>query len=200
MTACDGGVPRRSVRPSGFTLLELVLAMAVVLVLFFLSTAAYSRFIESTAIDGGAQLVSDALTEARQDAVTQNDTVEVRLYAAPGGNAYDALQLHWHQADGATPAAAPVILLPPTAVIDATAAHLALVTTHPDAPAADPADPRFDAGTLCFHFLPDGSTDLAAQGMVTIRAASQSNPAKFPANWACLEIDPLTGRTQVYRP
>jgi hypothetical protein len=177
-----------------------VLALAVTLILVFLSVMAYSRFIESTAIDGGAQMVNDTLIEARQDAVTQNNTVEVRLYAAAGGNAYDVLQLHWHDADGTTPAAAPAVMLPPGAVIDATAAHLAVATTHADAPATDPTDPRFNAQTLCFHFLPDGSTDLAAAGMVTVRAASQSNAAKFPANWACIQIDPLTGRTQVYRP
>ena len=156
-------MPRRRLLPLGFTLLELVLALAVSLVLVCLSVVAYTRFIESAAIDSGASMVTDALTEARQDAVTQNNTVEVRLYAAPSGNAYDALQLHGHNADGTTPALAPAIVLPSAAVIDATPAHLALGTTHQDAPASDPADPRFNAATLCFHFLPDGSTDLAQQ-------------------------------------
>jgi uncharacterized protein (TIGR02596 family) len=199
-SACDGGVPRRSVHPPGFTVLEVVLALVIAAILICLSVAGYTRFIEATAIDGAAQMVNDVLTEARQDAVTQNKTVEVRLYAASGGNAYDALQLHWVDSDGTMPAAAPAVILPHAAVIDATPAHLTVATTHPDAPAADPADPRFNAQTLCFHFLPDGSTDLAAEGMVTVRAATQSNAEKFPANWACLQIDPLTGRTQVYRP
>jgi uncharacterized protein (TIGR02596 family) len=180
--------------------LELILAMTVAALLICLSVAGYTRFIEATAIDGAAQMVNDVLTEARQDAVTQNKTVEVRLYAASDGNAYNALQLHWVESDGTMAAAAPAVILPQAAVIDATPGHLAVATTHPDAPAADPTDPRFNAQTLCFHFLPDGSTDLAAEGMVTIRAATQSSAAKFPSNWACLQIDPLTGRTQVYRP
>jgi len=195
-------VPRRHVSPFGFTLLELIVAMGISLVLVCLSVVGYTRFIESTAIDSGASMVNDALTEARQDAVTQNNMVEVRFYAATAGNAYDALQLRWHNTDGTTPAAAPAIVLPTAAVIDATTIHSSLVTTNTEAPASDATDPRLNALTRCFHFLPDGSTDLAATGkwMVTIRALSQSNPANFPANWACVEIDPLTGRTQVYRP
>jgi uncharacterized protein (TIGR02596 family) len=202
MTACDGCVPRRSARPSGFTLLEILLATTAVMVLLCLAVAGYTRFIEATAIGGAAQMVSDALTEARQDAVTQNGTIEVRLYAAPAGNGYDVLQLRWHDADGTTPPAAPAILLPTEAVIDATTVHSSLVTTNSQTPAPDATDPRLNALTRCFHFLPDCSTDLAATGQwtLTVRAASQSNPANFPANWACVEVDPVTGRTQVYRP
>jgi hypothetical protein len=35
---------------------------------------------------------------------------------------------------------------------------------------------------------------------MTVRAANQSDPAHFPANWACVAIDATTGRTQIYRP
>ena len=193
-------MPRRCACLSGLTLLELVLAMEIATFLACLSISTYTHFIDSTAIDGGAQTVSDALTEARQDAVTQNNTIEVRLYAAPDGKAYDALQLRWHNADGTMPAVAPVAILPAEAVIDATPSHLVLTTIRDDAPTTDPSDPRFNSATRCFHFLPDGSTDLATTGMVTIRAATQSDPTKFPANWACIEVDSMTGRTQVYRP
>lgn len=193
---------QRRFAPSGFTLLEVLTATVLVMLLLYLSVAGYSHFIESAAITSSAQMVGDALAEARQDAVTQNGTVEVRLYAVPGANAYNALQLRWHTTTGSTPPVAAAILLPTGAVIDATPTHSSLVTTNTQTPESDTTDPRLDARTRCFHFLPDGSTDLAATGpwMLTIRAASQSNPAKFPANWACVEVDPATGRTQVYRP
>lgn len=196
------GVPRRFVSSSGFTLLEIVLALAVALILVCLSVFGYTRVIESAAVESGGSLVDDAFTEARQDAVTQNNTVEVRLYAAADGKIYDALQLRWHDTDGTTPAIAPVVFLPSAAVIDATTLHSSLVTTNAEAPAADATDPRLNHFTRCFHFLSDGSTDLAVPGpwMVTIRAASQSDPAHFPANWVCVEVDPQTGRSQIYRP
>jgi uncharacterized protein (TIGR02596 family) len=202
MTYCDGGVSRRSACPSGFTLLEVVLALAVSLILVCLSVMGYTRVIEAAAVESAGSLVSDTLTEARQDAVTQNNTVEVRFYAAPSGTAFDALQLRWHNTDGTTPAVAAALLLPTAAVIDATPVHSSLVTTNTQTPAVDATDPRLNNLTRCFHFLPDGSTDLAATGqwMVTIRAAAQSDPAHFPANWACVTVDPQTGRMQVYRP
>jgi uncharacterized protein (TIGR02596 family) len=203
--AFDGRVtslPRRSERAlRGFSLLEVMLASALVLLLFFLAFTAFARVMESAAIDAGAQSVNDLLAEARQDAVAQNTTVEVRVYALPGTpTAYGSLQL-WNKAAVTSPLLQPLIL-PAAAVIDATPAHSSLVTTNSQTPAPDAGDSRLNALTRDFHFLPDGSTDLASTGkwMLTLRAASKSNPANFPANWACIELDPVTGRTQIYRP
>ena len=195
------GVSRR-VRASGFTLLEILVTMTVALLLLYLAMAGFSRLIESNAIDGGAQMISDCLAEARQDALTQNTTVEVRIYAAAAGNGFSTLQLHAHHADGSTPAIGPPVYLPLNAVIDATAAHSSLVTTNAQMPASDPGDSRLTPQTRCFHFLPNGSTDLAStsQWTLTVRAVSQSDPDHFPANWACVTLDPVTGRAQVYRP
>jgi uncharacterized protein (TIGR02596 family) len=200
VTRLSGRAHRSS---SGFSLLELVLAMVVALLLFSLAFAGYSRLAESAAIDAGAQGVNDLLTEARQDAIAQNTSVEVRIYALPGApTAYGSLQLRWIEANGTTPPAAPALILPVLVVVDATPVHSSLVTANSQTPVADPTDPRLNALTRCFHFLPDGSTDLASTGkwLLTLRAASRSDPANFPANWACLEVDPVTGRTQIYRP
>ncbi len=195
------GVSRRT-RASGFTLLEILVTMTVALLLLYLALAGFTRLIESNAIDGGAQTIIDCLAEARQDALAQNMTVEVRLYAAAIGNGYSVLQLHAHNADGTTPAISPPVILPTNVVIDATAAHSSLVTTNAQTPAPDPGDSRLTPQTRCFHFLPNGSTDLASTGQwtLTVRAESQSDPARFPANWACVTLDPVTGRPQVYRP
>jgi uncharacterized protein (TIGR02596 family) len=201
MTDCIEDMLRR-IRPPGFTLLEILLAMTVALLLLYLAMVGFSRLIESSAIDGSAQMVSDCLAEARQDAVTQNTAVEIRVYAAATGSGYGALQLHWHNADGTTPAISPLVILPTNAVIDATAAHSSLVTTNTETPALDPGDSRLDTQTRCFHFLPNGSTDLAtgSQWTLTVRALSQSDPTHFPSNWACVTLDPVTGRAQIYRP
>ena len=192
----------RRIRPPGFTLLEILLALTVALLLLYVAMAGFSRAIDSSAIDNGAQLVSDCLAEARQDAVAQNTTVEVRLYAVASGGGYGTLQLHWHNTDGTTPAISPPVILAANAVIDDTAAHSSLVTTNVEAPAPDPSDSRLTVQTRCFHFLPNGSTDLAttSQWTLTVRALSQSDPNHFPSNWACVTLDPVTGRAQVYRP
>ena len=184
-----------------FSLLELVLVMALALAVGFLALGGFSRIIEGGAINTGTQMVADCLAEGRQDALAQNMPVEVRLYAKSSAG-YDALQLRWREPDGTTPPAAMAVILPSAAAIDATVAHSTLVTTNTAQPAPDSTDPRLNARTRCFYFLPDGSTNLAAgvSWTLTVRAATQSNPAQFPSNWACLALDPATGRAQLYRP
>jgi len=151
-------------------------------------------------------MLSDALTEGRTDAVAQNTTVEVRIYDLPpqpgAAPVYDALQLHWLKADGTTPPVARPTLLSAWVVIDATAAHSPLIAANPQTATSDASDTRLNSGTRVFHFLPDGSTDLnpATNWFMTVRAATQSDPAHFPANWACVQVDPTTGRPQIYRP
>jgi uncharacterized protein (TIGR02596 family) len=197
--ADDGRVPPRA----AFSLLELLLVLAVVATLVYFGISGFSRAIEGSAVTVGAGMVRDCLAEARQDAVAQNTTVEVRIYSLPGGGAYATLQLHACNSDGTKPALGPPVTLPGSAVIDATTAHSSLVaSTAAPTPLPDPADPRLDTFTRCFHFLPGGATDLAAPGpwTLTVRAASQANPSHFPADWACVTLDPLTGRAQVERP
>jgi uncharacterized protein (TIGR02596 family) len=192
-------VPRR--RPSAFTLLEVVVVLVIALLIGFAALTSFSKIIEGGAVTTGAQMVADCLAEGRQDALTQNLPMEVRLYATSTAG-YSVLQLHWKDADGTTPAAATPVILPSSVVIDATALHSTLVTTNQSQPAPDPGDPRLNALTRCFHFLADGSTDLSpgVSWTLTVRAAAHSNPAQFPANWACITLDPYTGRAQTYRP
>ena len=193
-------------RARGFTLIELLLAMTVVAVLAALLLAGFSSLSVSAALSAAVGTLSDVMSEGRQEAITQNTPVEVRLYDVPSTTsaapAYRALQLHWVQADGTRPAVSSVIFLPPTIQMDATAAHSPLIAANPVTATADPNDPNMNTQTRVFHFLPDGSTDLPAGSswFVTLRAATQSDPANFPANWASVTLDPATGRAQIFRP
>jgi hypothetical protein len=93
-------------------------------------------------------------------------------------------------------------LLPAWVVIDATPAYSSLIAENPQIATPDASDARLNSQTRVFHFLPDGSTDLnpATNWFMTVRAATQSDPAHFPSNWACVQVDPTTGRPQIYRP
>jgi len=182
----------------------LVLALMATVVVIVME--GYSAAAQSTAVTTGADMLSDALTEGRSDAVAQNTTVEVRIYDLPpqsgGAPVYDALQLHWLKADGTTPPVANPLLLSSWVVIDATAAHSPLIASNTQTATPDASDLRLNSQTRVFHFLPDGSTDLnpATNWFMTVRAASQSDPAHFPSNWACIAVDATTGRPQIYRP
>ncbi len=179
---------------SGFTLVEIMLVLFGAVAVMALIMAGYSAAVQASAVGTGADMISDAMVEARASAVAENTTVEVRIYdlpPAPGTNpAYDVLQLHWLKPDGTTPAVARPVLLTPYAAIDETALHSPLIAANTQTATPD------------FHFLPDGSTDLspATTWFLTVRPVNQSDPARFPSNWACVSVDATTGRPQVYRP
>jgi uncharacterized protein (TIGR02596 family) len=189
-----------------FSLLELLVVLALALGAALVVAEGSALAIQATAVTTGAALIDDTLTEGRADAVGQNMTVEVRIYDVPpqpgGAAVYDALQLHWLKADGTTPPAASAVLLSSWVALDATAAHSTLIASNPHTATPDSTDSRLDGQTRVFHFLPDGSTDLnpATNWFMTVRAASQANPSNFPANWAAVRVDAATGRVQIYRP
>ena len=192
--------------PGGFSLLELLIVLALLAGLIVLALNGYSALAQASAITTGADMLSDALTEARQSAVAQNTTVEVRIYDLPPqpgqAPAYDALQLHWLKSDGTTPPVTHALILPAGAAIDATPEHSPLIGSNHQTATPDAIDSRLNSDTRTFHFLPDGSTDLdpAAKWFLTVRAAIHSDPAHFPSNWASISVDPTTGRVQIYRP
>ena len=189
-----------------FSLLELVLVLALVAAVAAMAMEGYSALMQSTSVTTSADMLGDALTEARASAVAQNTTVEVRIYDLPpqpgAAPVYSALQLHWLKADGTTPPVAGALLLPAWVAIDATASHSTLIGSNPQTATPDASDARLNSQTRVFHYLPDGSTDLnpATNWFMTVRAANQADPAHFPSNWACVRVDPTTGRPQIYRP
>jgi uncharacterized protein (TIGR02596 family) len=189
-----------------FSLLEMLLVLALIATLTVLVMDGYSTTVQALAVTTSADILSDALAEGRTSAVTQNTQVEVRIYELPpqpgAAPVYDAIQLHWLKADGTTPAINPVVFLSSWVAIDATAAHSTLIASNAETAKPDASDARLDGNTRVFHFLPDGSTDLnpTTNWFMTVRPAAQSDPAHFPANWACVQIDPTTGRPQIYRP
>jgi uncharacterized protein (TIGR02596 family) len=193
-------------RGHAFSLLELMTVVFVIALLGALGAHGFSAMAQSNAVTTGADLIRNVLEEARADAVTQNMTVEVRIYAmapASGGAAvYDAVQPHWLKANGTTPPAAALAMLSSWVVLDATSLHSPLIATNAQTPTPDASDRALNAQTKVFHFLADGSTDLdpAARWFVTVRPAGQSDPSRFPSNWACIAVDATTGRAQIYRP
>jgi uncharacterized protein (TIGR02596 family) len=199
-------MPKRCAQNRGLSLFELLVVVAILATLIALATEGYFSTIAATAVTIGADRISDALTEARTSAIAQNTTVEVRFYSAPppagGAPVYGALQLHWCKADLTTPPVAEPVLLPGWVVIDSTATHSPLIGANTVPMTLDATDPRMNSATRVFHFLPDGSTDLnpATNWFLTVRAATQSDPAHFPSNWACVGLNATTGRTEIYRP
>jgi uncharacterized protein (TIGR02596 family) len=189
-----------------FSLLELLCVLAIAAALTAAALDGLASMMQSTALTTGAERLRDALGAAHHAAVTQNVTVEVRFYAVAGtagaGPFYRVVQAHALNADGTITPVSPVATLPAGMTIDPTAAHSPILGSNTETATADPSDPLLNGQTRVFHFLPDVSTDLNASTnwFLTVRAATASDPAHFPSNWACLSLDPTTGRVQIYRP
>ncbi len=189
-----------------FSLLEMLLVLALAAGMVALASEGLGAMAQAAAITTGADRLCDVFTEARQYAMAQNMSVEVRIYDLPpqpgAAPVYDAVQLHWIKADGTTPPVNHAMVLSSWVVIDATAAHSSLIGSNTQTATPDATDARLNAATRVFHFLPDGTTDLnpATNWFLTVRAAAQSDPSHFPSNWACVKVDATTGRPQIYRP
>jgi uncharacterized protein (TIGR02596 family) len=184
-----------------FSMLEALVVAALIATAIAITLNGYGALAQSTALNTGAAQLREMLADARQAALTGNATVEVRFYDSPSP-LYRTIQARVVNADGTlTPLDSP-LLLSSLVAIDPTAAHSPLVAATNAKVTPDPTDPLLDAGTRVFHFLPDGSTDLtpSSSWFLTLRAATASDPAHFPSNWACLTLDPATGRVQVFRP
>jgi len=178
-----------------------LLAVAVVLVM-----EGYSATVQASAATAGADMISDALTEGRSDALAQNTTVEVRIYdlpPQPGATpVYGALQLHWLKADGTTPPVASPTLLPAWVVIDATpGAFPAHRRQQPDRDArrrryaAEQPDARVSLFAGRFHRLesrhqlvydrargdPIGTRPVSLQLGVHLGRCHHGTPADLPA-------------------
>jgi len=190
----------------GFSLVELLVVILLMAFLLAISVGGYTAMIQSTALTTSAAMIQDTLAEARQSAMAQNSAVEIRIYDLPpqpnSTPVYCAMQSHWIKADGTTPPVSNPLFLSTSVVIDENPAHSSLISANNQIATPDATDSRLNKQTRVFHFLPDGSTDLnpSTKWFITVRAANQSDPAHFPSNWACIQIDPTTGRAQIYRP
>ncbi len=197
-----------SPRSRAFTLLEIALVLAITGVLVLMASYAFSAAMQASAVASGADSIRDTLALGRASAVAQNMAVEVRFYATStssgGAPLYNAMQLHWIKTDGATPAVGPVVSLSSWAVLDSSSTYSTLIAsaTNQQTPTPDASDRLLDGNTRVFHYLADGSTDLSPSSTwsLTVRPASTAGATQLPANWACIVVDPASGRPQIYRP
>ncbi len=197
-----------------FTLLELLIVIAILIILAALTIPALNSIGGSTSLSGATQSVTGTLELARQTAVTQNRPVEVRLYKLPedgqptaAPSDYRGLQIFLVD-DESTNAVAKPVKLSPSVIMTSDAATSSLMddTAFPEQPAAagmnvPPAGSNYRYRS--FRYKPNGGTDLPPDKSWFFTLVSKNDPIKangLPANFATIQIEPLTGRPTVMRP
>lgn len=205
----------------GFTLVELLVVMAIIGLLAAMVAPAATSMMKGTQLTQAGQIVHDQIAFARQTALAKNRSVEVRFYRygdpeLPGEKASDpssgkfrAIQIFEVLDDGTTSALTKIQRLPTSIVIDAGATLSTLLAKQKEWNATtDPQVkiPRIGTSYDCssFRFLPDGTTDLPKSGtlsFVTVHGMNDGdNLTKPPANFATIQVDAHNGHVRSFRP
>ena len=202
---------------SAFTLIELLAVMAIIVLAASFMGPAIGTILRGSHLTQASDMLVSNLALAKQSAISNNCQVEVRFYQysdpeSPGEQAsdptsgkYRALQLFQIGENGVASACGKVERLPQMIIIDSGTTLSTLLSS----PKQDPTDAIPRAGKnykwCAFRFRPDGSTNLSpivpAYWCVTLHNATEGdNLAKPPANYATIQIDPISGSLKSYRP
>ena len=205
--------PELSLAATAFSLVELLVVVAIMGLLMALVLPSLQFALKANAISGGGQLVADQLIFARQEAITKNGDVEIRLYKfddpndASPGEVMRALQAFRIKENGNREPLGRMVRLPAGAVISTNAA-MSGVFGQANFQTPGPQDPNL-AGVgknyswLGFLFHADGAMSLPQDSSRTnnfLTIVGSSDPAAMPANYYSIMIESRNGRIKTYRP
>jgi uncharacterized protein (TIGR02596 family) len=198
-------------KAAGFTLIELIVVLAIAALLVGLAIPAISPTLRASKLTQAGALMSSQFGLARQTAIAKNKSVEVRIcrYAVSGAPGEDpsspstgqfrAIRSFIQEDDGECTPVGPAQRLP-TGVIVSNNISASPITALVVETATDTLPGNVPYQYTHFYFRADGSTDLDfnSQWFVTLKSATET--AAFPSNFVTISVDPLNGNVQIYRP
>jgi len=209
-------------RAHSFSLVELLIVLAIIGILGVLLVPSIGSLMRGSALTQAGQKVLAEISLAHQTALVQDRQVEVRFYRVaktgmpgevagnPATGKFRGMQCYIYDSSGNASTLDKVQWLPDTVIFDSSATLSTLLGTG-QAKTWSTGDPQVPlpvvgtAYTACaFDFQPDGSTNLnpiGQQWFVTLHAPTVGdNLTALPANFDMLQVDPLNGHIQSYRP
>ena len=191
---------------SAFSLIELLVVVAIIGLLMTAAVPALNSVLENGRLTQAATLVVNQFTLARQKATAENKNITLRFIRKDTSSSYDRIQLvTLDSANNATPVSRLTTLPMQTAIASDTGLTSLMSLTESTANSTqDPSLPELGTSYLYKQctFRPRGSLDLNIQSnwfATVVLQRNASNPTA-PANFATIQIDPVNGGLQVYRP
>jgi uncharacterized protein (TIGR02596 family) len=198
---------------AGFSLVELLVVIAVIAVVMAFSMASFSTFSGATLLKRTGDHLIGFLAQARQDAIAGNSHVEVRFYQPRDLDAFDpqwsVLTVRENQ-DGTHRAVGSPYHFPDGLILNQSEALSSLIgglVKQPDTEnliTASSSEPRFYTS---FRFYSNGSTNLPVTSNgdtwhITLMVSNNGNGSEPepPSNFFTIKVDPFTGTVRTFRP
>ena len=193
---------------SAFSLIELLVVIAIIGLLMTAAVTALNSVLENGRLTQAATLVVNQFTLARQKASAENKNITLRLIRKDTSSPYDRIQLvTLDSANNATPVSRLTTLPMQTAIASDTALSSFMGLTESSANTNRAKEPSLpELGTSYRYrqctFRPRGSLDLNIQSnwFATVVLQRNASNTTAPANFATIQVDPVNGGLQIYRP
>ena len=206
-------------KPAAFSILELLVVIAVIAILATLATAGLDSVSRSTKLASAAQRLGDQIALARQTAVSRNLPVEVRLYKLPdfdqtsgSPTVWRGLQVFLIDGVNATPVTRPLFFpnrviiseeIEVSPLLQNSASGLGAEITPPGAVGAfASASVRYKSFTMRPNGSVSASNNIPSENwFLTLHHENDPKPDGIkPANFATIQINPITGKVSILRP
>jgi uncharacterized protein (TIGR02596 family) len=186
-------------------LIELLVVVAIIGLLMTAAVPALNSVLENGRLTQAATLIVNQFTLARQKASAENKNITLRFIRKDADSPYDRIQLvTLDSANNATPVSRLTTLPMQTAIASDTALTSLMSLESTASSAKDPSLPELGTSYLYKQctFRPRGSLDLNIQSnwFATVVLQRNASNTTAPANFATIQIDPVNGGLQIYRP
>jgi uncharacterized protein (TIGR02596 family) len=202
----EAGLPGRG----AFSLVELLVVIAIIVLLASFAAPALNSVVRGSSLNRAGQMIADQLAFARQEAVTKNRDIQVRIFTSDSvtNGGVSGLQL-WQVEEGlsgpTTNSVGRVQKLPVGVVFNpnATVSPLLSISTNGGGVAGSMNIPSLGAVNYTgFRIRANGMLDnaIGTNNFVTLQNSTPPATASVPANFYTIQVNPITGKVINYRP